>query len=52
MNEFEYWSKRVIESMEEFVAGLDELNDSLRELNKGCEELEIFIQNTADTSEQ
>lgn len=45
MTELEYLLKLINEQ-------LDGINDDLRELNEEVERLEIYVQNTADTSEQ
>lgn len=45
MTELEYLLKLINEQLEG-------INDDLRELNEEVERLEIYVQNTADTSEQ
>ena len=52
MTEFEYYLNKTAEQMEQIAELSGEIVEILRELNEEVGRLEIYVQNTADTSEQ
>ena len=52
MTDFYEWMETITKQTEKLVNAINEANEVLKEFNKECEELEISVQNSLDTTEQ